>query len=208
MMMLFWAAGKDTEFSYIHCVPGQLVCFLRRGRGKWLLESRQTCEQLSAEGNFFLMPNWAQSPLCGRLEKGFLADFAPSLILTKYLLCITWQALHPTLVFPGQRFEQFGAICVPFGWTRAMPHSAGSCWCLWDFATRLHRVVTYAVGATFHFNNSFTATAREAFLHMCTYVCVRPLTLLNYVLYAYPFNLKVTKGKCAKFLHLDVTIVP
>lgn len=84
------------------------MCVLSRGRGKWVLESRQASEQLSAEGNLILMPDWAQSPLCGRLEKGFLADFAPSLILTKYLLCITWHALHPTLIFPGQVLNSLG----------------------------------------------------------------------------------------------------
>lgn len=99
---------KKTVFGQIHCVPGQLVCVLRRERGKWVLESRQAIEQLSAEGNLILMPDWAQSPLCGRLEKGFLADFAPSLILTKYLLCITWHALHPTLVFPVQVLNSLG----------------------------------------------------------------------------------------------------
>lgn len=73
-----------------------------------MLESRQPSEQLSAEGNFFLMPVWAQSPLCGCLEKGFLADFAPSLVLTKYLLLIAWQALHSHLIFPGQILNSLG----------------------------------------------------------------------------------------------------
>lgn len=73
-----------------------------------MLESSQASEQLSAEGNLILMPDWAQSPLCGRLEKGSLADVAPSLILTKYLLCITWHALHPTFIFPGQVLNSLG----------------------------------------------------------------------------------------------------
>lgn len=73
-----------------------------------MLESRQASEQLSAEGNFILMPDWAQSPLCGYLEKGLLADFALSLNLTKYLLCITWHALHPTFIFPGQVLKSLG----------------------------------------------------------------------------------------------------
>jgi len=42
-----------------------------------VLESRQASEQLSAEGNFFLMPDWAQSPLCGCLEKRVLGRLCP-----------------------------------------------------------------------------------------------------------------------------------
>lgn len=82
--------------------------FFWRRHDKWVLESRWTAEQLSAEGNLILMPDWAQFPLCGSLEKGFLADVAPSLILTKYLQCITWHALHPTLIFPGQVLNSLG----------------------------------------------------------------------------------------------------
>lgn len=110
-IFMIWArAWKQTGYGWIHCVPGHLVCVLSR-RGKWVLESRQTSEQLSAEGNLILMPDWAQSPLCGRREKGFLAHLAPSLILTKYLLCITWHALHPTLIFPGQVWTVWGDLC-------------------------------------------------------------------------------------------------
>lgn len=64
--------------------------------------------QLSAEGNLILMPDGVQSPLCGCLEKDSLADFAPSLILTRYLQCITWYALLPTLIFPGQVLNSLG----------------------------------------------------------------------------------------------------
>lgn len=56
-------------FASIHCVPGHLVCVLRGGRGKWVLASRQASEQSSTEGNFFLMPDWAQASLCWRLKK-------------------------------------------------------------------------------------------------------------------------------------------
>lgn len=84
------------------------VCLRGGGLGKWVLESRQASEQLSAEGNLILMPDWAQSPLCGRLEKGLLAALAPSLILTKYLLCITWHALHPALVFSRPGLNSLG----------------------------------------------------------------------------------------------------
>lgn len=154
-----WSIKGSSIWFITLCTWTVGVYVLRKRRGKWVLESIQASEQLSAKGNFFLMPDWAQSPLCGRLEKGFLADFAPSLILTKYLLCITWQTLHPTKIFSRQGFEQFGAICVPFGWTWAMSHSAGPCWCIWDFATWLHRVLTYAVGATFHFKNTIIANS-------------------------------------------------
>lgn len=90
-------------------VPEQLGV-IRGGHGKWVLESSQGNEQLSAEGNFFLMPVWAPSPLCGCLEKGFLAEFAPSLVLTKYLLFIAWQALHSHLIFPGQVLNSLGSF--------------------------------------------------------------------------------------------------
>lgn len=86
-----------------------------------MLESRQASEQLSAEGNFILMPDRAQSPLCGRLEKGFLADIAPSLILTKYLLCITWRALHPTFIFPGQVSNSLGRFVFHLAGPRPCP---------------------------------------------------------------------------------------
>lgn len=84
---------------------------------KWVLESRQASEQLSAEGNLILMPDWAQSPLCGCLEKGFLADFTPSLILTKYLLCIEWHAL----VFPGQVLNSLGRFVFHLAGPRPCP---------------------------------------------------------------------------------------
>lgn len=47
-----------------------------------------------------------------------------------HMVCLT---SHSHFSRPG--FEQFGAICVPFGWTRAISQSAGPCWCLWDPAT-------------------------------------------------------------------------
>lgn len=73
------------------------------------------------KGNFILMPDWAQSPLCGCLEKGFLAGIAPSLILTKYLQCITWHALHPTLVFPGQVLNRLGRFVFHLAGLRPRP---------------------------------------------------------------------------------------
>lgn len=90
-----------------------------------MLESRHASEQLSPEGNVILVPDRAQSPLCGRLEKGLLADFAPSLILTKYLLCITWHALHPTLIFPGQVLNSLGQFVFHLAGLWPCPYSAG-----------------------------------------------------------------------------------
>lgn len=174
-------------------------------------------EQLSAEGNLILMPDWAQSPLCGRLEKGFLADFAPSLILTKYLLCITWHALRPTLVFPGQVSNRLGRFVFhlaglgPCPAQQAMLVSLGSC----RMRNWLHGVLTHAMplGATVHFNNTLHPQLHCSGMklcHMCacTYTSFHTLTVQCYVLRAYPFNLKGTRRKCAKFLHSGITVVP
>ncbi|KAA8594157.1 hypothetical protein FQN60_004991 [Etheostoma spectabile] len=50
-------------------------------------------------------------------------------------------------VRPG--FEPFGAFCVPFGWTRAMSHSTGPCWCLWphEILAPLSPNLRYASGS-------------------------------------------------------------
>lgn len=141
-----------------------------RGLSKWVLESRQASEELSAEGNFSLMPDWAQSTLCGCLEKGNLADFVLSLILTKYLLCITC-SLTSLFNFSRPGFEQFGAICVPFAWTQAIPSQQGYS----RFSTWLHRALTYAIEAKILLNNTFTATICEPLLHIISYTSLQTL---------------------------------
>lgn len=68
-------------------------------------------------------------------RKRFLGRLRPfinfdQIFTVHHMACLTSRSRFSR---PG--FEQFGAICVPFGWIWAMPHSAGPCWCLWDLAT-------------------------------------------------------------------------
>lgn len=130
------AAWKRKQYFRCTVYLWEVACVLSRGRGKWVLESRWASEQLSAEGNLILMPDRAQSPLCGCLEKRLPGRLCPiinfdQIFTVHHMACLT---SHSHFSRPG--FEQFGAICVPFGWTRAMSHSAGPCWCLWDLATQ------------------------------------------------------------------------
>lgn len=108
---------------------------LRRGRAKWVLESRRASEQLSAEGKFHfnaslgtVSPLWmSRKRLPGRHCPFINFD---QIFTVHHMACLT---SHSRFSRPG--FEPFGAICVPFGWTPATSHSAGPCWCLWDPAT-------------------------------------------------------------------------
>lgn len=127
-----------------------------------------------------------------------------------HMACLT---SHSHFSRPG--FEQFGAIFVPFGWTRAMSYSAGPCWCLWDLATWenwLHWVLTYdmLLGSTFHFNNTSYPQLQwmnhcHKYMHAHTQA-FHTFTVQCYVLCAYPFNLKRTKGNvpssCTQTLQL------
>ncbi len=93
--------------------------------------------------------------------------------------------------------------------SRPMLVSLGSC----HMRNWLHWVLTYAMplGATFHFNNtSYPQLQRMNHCHTyeCTCTSFHTLTVQCYVLHAYPFNLKGTRRKCAKFLHSDITVVP
>lgn len=126
---------KKTVFCEIHGVPGQLLCVLERGRGKWVLESRRATELLSAEGNFILMPDWAQPSPLWTSRKRLLGRLCPFINFDQIFTVHHVACLISHFRFSRPGFERFGAICVPFGWTRAMPHSAGPCWCLWVPAT-------------------------------------------------------------------------
>lgn len=93
--------------------------------------------------------------------------------------------------------------------SRPMLVSLGSC----HMKNWLHWVLTYAmpVGATFHFNNTLCPQLQRmnhSCIYACTYTNLHTLTLQCYVLRAYPFNLKGTRKKCAKFLWTDITAVP
>lgn len=118
-------------------VPGQLVCVCVCSR-------RGHVPVCGRKFNFTVFPLWMTTErFPGRLCPFISSD---QIFTVRRMACLASRS--PFFFFPGQVFEPFRAVCVPFGWTRATSHSAGPVLVsLGSFhkRNRLRSVLTYAV---------------------------------------------------------------
>lgn len=89
------------------------MCFMA-DFAKWLLERRQASEQLSAEGNLFLMPDWAQTFSLWMPRKRVLGRLCPSInfdqIFTVHLMV---SLVSHFCIFPSQNWNSWGQFMFP-----------------------------------------------------------------------------------------------